>query len=63
MMSCACGRMVIGSGERRSTSFSPQNALICGVSEEVAQVSITSISGVQVSPPQLGHAWLTSCLA
>ena len=56
MMSCACGRSVIGSGVRRSTPFSPQYALICGVSDDVAHVSITSFSGVQAVPPHFAHA-------
>ena len=60
MMSCACGRIVIGSGQRRGPSASPQRALIWGVSLDVAQVSITSGSGVQSVPPQCVQAGMSA---
>ena len=42
MMSCACGRSDIGNTFANSSASSTQPAAICGVSDEVAQVSMTS---------------------
>ena len=49
MMSCACGRTSIGKTFASRSSSSPARPAICGVSEEVAQVSITS--GSPTKPP------------
>ena len=44
-------RMLIGIFSLLSASFSAQFVLICGVTELVAQVSITSISGSKLLEP------------
>ena len=49
MMSCACGRTSVGNTFANSSSSSPFRPPIWGVSEEVAQVSITS--GSPAKPP------------
>ncbi len=49
MISCACGRRSIGNTRANRSSSLPQPAAICGVSDEVAQVSITS--GSAAKPP------------
>ena len=49
MMSWACGRTSIGKTSANSSGSSRQPPAICGVSEDVAQVSITS--GSPVNPP------------
>ncbi len=49
MMSCACGRKSIGNVCLNSASSSGQPQIICGDSDEVAHVSITS--GSPVNPP------------
>jgi hypothetical protein len=56
MISCAWGRSDIGSGARGAVPPSPKRALICGVSDEVAHVSITSRSGSKSVPPHDAHA-------
>ena len=53
MISNACTRMDIGASAG-SVPPSAQPSLICGVSEDVIQVSITSGSG-QLPEPQDGH--------
>jgi hypothetical protein len=42
MMSCACGRRSIGNTRANRSGSSSHPPAICGVSDEVAQVSITS---------------------
>ncbi len=49
MISCAWGRRSIGNTRANRSSSLPQPAAICGVSEDVAQVSITS--GSAAKPP------------
>ncbi len=49
MMSCACGRTSIGKTRSNSSGSLNQPPAICGVIEEVAQVSMTS--GSPTNPP------------
>jgi hypothetical protein len=49
MISCDCGRRSMGNTRENRSSSVPQRAAICGVSDEVAQVSITS--GSPMNPP------------
>ena len=49
MMSCPCGRMSMGNTRRNKSSPSAQCVAICGVSDDVAQVSMTS--GSPTNPP------------
>ena len=49
MISCDCGRRSIGNTRANRSGSVPQRAAICGVSEEVAHVSITS--GSAMNPP------------
>ncbi len=49
MISCACGRRSIGKTRSKISSPSSQPAATCGVSDEVAQVSMTS--GSPTKPP------------
>ncbi len=49
MMSWACGRSSIGKTSSYSSGSSPARAAICGVSDDVAHVSITS--GSPAKPP------------
>ncbi len=49
MISWACGRRSIGNTRARMSSGVLQPAAICGVSEDVAQVSM--MSGSAVKPP------------
>jgi hypothetical protein len=44
MMSCACGRSDIGNTCAKRSASRPQPATICGVSDDVAQVSMMSRS-------------------
>jgi hypothetical protein len=57
MMSCACGRRSIGNVSANSSGSRSQPQAICGDSDEVAQVSITS--GSPVKPPGLSR-WSSS---
>ena len=54
MISCDCGRRSIGNTRANRSGSVPQRPAICGVSDEVAQVSITS--GSRDEPA--GHAAL-----
>ena len=47
MMSCACGRRSIGNTRANRSGSSSQSPAICGVSDEVAHVSMTSGSPVK----------------
>ena len=49
MISCDCGRRSIGNTRANRSSSVPQRPAISGVSDEVAQVSITS--GSPMNPP------------
>ena len=49
MMSCACGRTSIGKTRANRSGSSSHRPAICGVSDEVAQVSMTS--GSPLNPP------------
>ena len=49
MMSCACGRRSIGNTRANRSGSRTQPPTICGVSEDVAHVSMTS--GSPVKPP------------
>ena len=57
MISNACTRSVIGNGARGDAVRGvAQFALICGVSDDVIHVSITSGSPANSVPPHCGHA-------
>ena len=49
MISCACGRTSMGKVRAKRSGSSSQPQAICGLSDEVAQVSITS--GSPTKPP------------
>ena len=51
MISCACGRRSIGKTSAKKSGSSPHLPAICGVNDEVAQVSMTS--GSPTNPPGL----------
>ena len=55
MMSCACGLRDIGNSFFLISGFLTRSVAICGVSDDVAHVSITSASGTNSPHPHFRH--------